>query len=116
MAEIVLSSDTHFDSVLPHNTGPSTAAALGTATIWLGPWCPDPGERAAGYGMAGTIVAVHRVQPLSSDHIWRVTLAGEAYGRLVRFDGHRSSGWWLLLQVDDLTDSQLETLDAVLTT
>ncbi len=106
---------TNVDSETSEKSDNDAMRALGSATIWLGPRCPDPGDRAAGYGMDGTIVTVHSVQPLSNDRIWRVTLAGEACGRLVRSEQRRRSGWWSLLQIDDLTDAQLALLDAALT-
>lgn len=114
MAETVLSAVTSFGSGLADESERSAAAALGSAAVWLGPRRPDPGERAVGYGLVGTIVAVHPVQPLARDRVWRVTLAGEPCGRLVRSEGRRRAGWWSLLQVDDLTDAQLELLDAAL--
>lgn len=79
------------------------------AAISLPP--PEPGERAVGHGVCGAIVAVPDEQPLKVDGIWRVTLAGEPFGRLVgrrRGDG----GAWRLLQLDDLTDAQLDAYEA----
>ena len=73
---------------------------------------PAVGDAAAGYGMSGTIVAIPHKQPLAHDGIWRVTLSGEAFGRLVR---HRAPGFggasWHLLRIDDLTDEQLDAYD-----
>lgn len=69
---------------------------------------PVPGDRAAGYGMQGLIGALRNRQPLAGDGIWRVSLRGEEGGRLVRRD---ERGGWRLLQVDDLTDAQLEAYD-----
>lgn len=76
----------------------------------LGPRRPDPGERAVGYGVTGTVIAVADQQPLAADNVWRVTLAEEACGRLV---GRGHGGAWRLLQLDDLTDAQLDAYDAI---
>lgn len=77
----------------------------------LGPRSPDPGDRAVGHGVSGEIVAVPEQQPLAADGIWRVALAGEPFGRLV---GRRRNGVgaWRLLQLDDLTDAQLDAYEA----
>jgi hypothetical protein len=78
---------------------------------------PALGERAAGYGVSGRIAVVPDRQPLAADGIWRVTLAGESVGRLVRLDEQDySSGvaGWQLLQLDDITDAQLEAYEAVM--
>ena len=69
---------------------------------------PVPGDRAAGYGLQGRIEALRARQPLAQDGIWRVSLRGECGRRLVRRDG---LGFWQLLQIDDLTDAQLEAYD-----
>lgn len=69
---------------------------------------PRPGQPAAGHGVKGRIIAVPEFQPLAADSIWRVVLAGEPFGRLVREAG----AMWHLLQVDELTDAQLEDYDA----
>ncbi len=73
----------------------------------LGPRPPEPGERAMGHGVSGAVVAVPEQQPLAADNVWRVTLAGEPFGRLV---GRVRDGAWQLLQLDDLTDAQLNSL------
>lgn len=70
---------------------------------------PKPGQPAAGHGVRGTIMAVPEFQPLAADRIWRVILAGERFGRLVREAG----AVWHLLQVDELTDAQLDDYDAM---
>jgi hypothetical protein len=78
---------------------------------------PALGEHTAGYGVSGRIAAVPDRQPLSEDGIWRVTLAGESVGRLVRRDeqdcGSGVTGWQLL-QLDDITDAQLESYEAAM--
>ena len=69
------------------------------------------GERAAGYGVSGRIAALPEHQPLAPTGVWRVTLAGESVQRLVRQDEQDySSGkaGWLLLQLDDLTEKQVD--------
>lgn len=78
-----------------------------------GPRIPTPGERASGHGVDGVIVAVADRQPLAGDDVWRVTLAGEAFGRLV---SQRPDGVWHLLQLDELTDAQLDVLEAAAAT
>ena len=75
---------------------------------------PGVGEPASGHGVSGTIAAVPDVQPLARDGIWRVTLAGEAFGRLVRFDGRAPGDGWRLLQMDDVTDEQLDRYEAAM--
>jgi hypothetical protein len=70
---------------------------------------PSPGERAVGHGVEGVIVAVAKFQPLAAGQVWRVTLAGEPVGRLV---SPRPDGVWHLLQLDELTDAQLDVLEA----
>lgn len=53
-------------------------------------------------------------QPLAADGIWRVTLAGESVGRLVRLDEQEytsGAAGWQLLQLDDVTDAQLEAYE-----
>lgn len=78
---------------------------------------PALGERAAGYGVSGRIAVVPDRQPLAADGIWRVTLAGEGVGCLVRLDEQDySSGaaGWQLLQLDDITDAQLDAYEAVM--
>lgn len=77
---------------------------------------PGIGEHAAGYGVSGTILAVPELQPLAQDGIWRITLAGESFGRLVRLaDGGRGR-MWQLLQLDDVTDEQFDAYDAAMRT
>lgn len=75
----------------------------------LGPRRPEPGERACGQGASGAIVAVAEQQPLAADGIWRISLAGEPFGRMV---GPARDGAWLLLRVDDLTASQCDAYEA----
>ncbi len=70
---------------------------------------PSPGERAVGHGVEGVIAAVSTFQPLAAHQVWRVTLAGESFGRLV---SPRPDGVWHLLQLDELTDGQLDVLEA----
>lgn len=71
---------------------------------------PEPGARAVGQGVVGVVLAVPRAQPLAVDDIWRVTLVGERFGRLV---ARRKNGAWHLLQEDELTDEQLDALEVV---
>ncbi len=74
---------------------------------------PAIGDRATGYGARGTVIAVPDCQPLAADGIWRVTLAGEGFGRLVRRGGREHDGEaWQLLQLDDVSDEQLDTYEA----
>lgn len=73
---------------------------------------PGVGEQAAGYGVSGAIVAVPELQPLGPDGVWRVTLAGEVFGRLVRLGEGTSGRVWQLLQFDDVTDEQFEAYEA----
>ena len=76
---------------------------------------PAVGDAAAGHGVNGTIGAIPDKQPLAQDGIWRVTLRGEIFGRLVRHKGPGCSGAaWLLLRIDDLTDAQLDAYDEAL--
>ena len=73
---------------------------------------PAVGDAAAGHGVSGTIAAIPDQQPLAQDDIWRVTLCGETFGRLVRHGEPGCSGAaWRLLQIDDLTDAQLGAYD-----
>ncbi len=78
---------------------------------------PALGERAAGYGVSGRLAVVPDRQPLAADGIWRVTLVGESVGRLVRLDeqdyGSGVAGWQLL-QLDDITDAQMEAYEAAM--
>jgi hypothetical protein len=78
---------------------------------------PGLGERAAGYGMSGRIAALPERQPLALTGIWRVTLAGESVRRLVRQDEQDySSGeaGWQLLQLDDLTEQQIDLYETAM--
>ncbi|HEX5325599.1 MAG TPA: hypothetical protein VFW75_02925 [Acetobacteraceae bacterium] len=84
-------------------------ARSGAAVVRVSP-APKPGQPAAGHGVRGTILAVPAFQPLAADRIWRVVLAGEPFGRLVREAG----AVWHLLQVDELTDAQLDEYDATM--
>ncbi|MBV9749108.1 MAG: hypothetical protein JO157_09855 [Acetobacteraceae bacterium] len=62
--------------------------------------------------MSGMIAVVPDHQPLGEGGIWRVTLAGEGFGRLVRSYDERDRRTWLLLQIDELSDEQLDAYDA----
>jgi hypothetical protein len=94
----------------PGTSGRDTLAELRcTAAAVLSPRPPEPGERAAGHGVSGAVVAVSKHQPLAADTVWRVTLGGERFGRLV---GRARDGAWRLLQLDDLTEAQLDVLGA----
>ncbi len=78
---------------------------------------PVIGDHAAGYGVSGTVAAVRECQPLAGEGIWRITLAGEDFGRLVRQDEQayqNGEGGWVLLQVDDLSDVQLAAYEAAM--
>jgi hypothetical protein len=78
---------------------------------------PALGERAAGYGVSGRIAVLPNRQPLAVEGIWRVRLAGESVGRLVRLDEQDySSGaaGWQLLQLDDTTAAQLRAYEAAM--
>jgi hypothetical protein len=70
---------------------------------------PVRGEPASGHGLAGTVADVPRHQPLADEGVWRVTLVGEAFGRLAR---RAPEGHWHLLELDELTEAQLDALDA----
>jgi hypothetical protein len=73
---------------------------------------PAVGDAAAGHGVTGTIAVIPDRQPLAQDGIWRVTLRGEGFGRLVRHGGVGYCGAaWQLLRIDDLTDAQLDAYD-----
>lgn len=69
---------------------------------------PRAGDRAAGHDVDGVVDAVAVRQPLAADGVWRVTLAGETFGRLVC---PSRDGGWHLLQLDELSDEQLDRLD-----
>ncbi len=73
---------------------------------------PTVGDHAAGHGVSGMIAVIPDHQPLAEDGIWRVTLAGEGFGRLVRSDDARGRRTWQLLQIDELSDEQLDAYDA----
>ncbi len=73
---------------------------------------PAVGDHAEGHGVGGMVAAVPDLQPLAHDGIWRVTLAGEGFGRLVRYDEKREDRTLQLLQIDELSDEQLDTYDA----
>jgi hypothetical protein len=61
------------------------------------------------------IAAVPGWQPLERDGIWRVLLHGEVVVRVVRHATRQSGGWrWQLLQMDDMTDEQLDAYEAAL--
>jgi hypothetical protein len=57
----------------------------------------------------GLVAAVPACQPLAADDVWRVTLTGEEFGRLVC---RRPGGGWHLLQLGELTELQLDALEA----
>lgn len=74
---------------------------------------PAIGDHATGHGVSGTIAAVPDHQPLAEDGIWRVALAGEGFGRLVRCCRQgRGERAWQLLQIDDMSDEQLDAYEA----
>lgn len=76
---------------------------------------PVVGDTAAGHGMSCRIAAVPGRQPLEHDGIWRVVLHGEVVVRVVRHATRQGSGWrWQLLQMDDMTDEQLDAYEAAL--
>lgn len=77
----------------------------------LGPVRPVAGDAAAGYGVSGVVASVPDRQPLAQDGIWRVTLNGEGFGRLVRSSGRKRDRAWQLLQIDDITDAQFEAYE-----
>ena len=69
---------------------------------------PSPGDLASGHGVVGKVAFVPDSQPLAQQHVWRVTLVGEAFGRLV---SAAPNGTWFLLQLDDLSEAQQDALD-----
>lgn len=79
-----------------------------TAEAILSPRPPEPGERAAGHGVSAAVVAVPEQQPLAADNVWRVVLAGEPFGRLVR---PAQDGAWQLLQLDELSSAQVDAFE-----
>ncbi|WP_198379856.1 hypothetical protein [Roseomonas sp. KE2513] len=81
----------------------------GTAGVDGGAERPGPGDPARGLGLKGKVGRLRDRQPLAAEGIWRVSLEGEDYaGRLVR---RSAEGDWQLLQIDDLTDAQLEAYE-----
>ncbi len=76
---------------------------------------PVVGDEAVGYGMSSRIAAVPDLQPLERDGVWRVVLHGEVVIRVVRQATRQDSAWrWQLLQMDDMTDVQLDAYEAAL--
>lgn len=97
--------------------GPFSEAQAGLRQVVAAvpdPMPPGAGEPAMGYGLDGAIATVPDHQPLGEDGIWRVTLKGEPFGRLVRLDEQRRRRTWQLLQIDDLTDAQLDAYEAAM--
>jgi len=86
----------------------SLSALRETAEAVLGPRPPEPGERVSGHGLTGTVLVVADTQPLAADHIWRVGLAGEPFNRLVKRD---RASCWHLLQLDELSEAQMERME-----
>lgn len=77
------------------------------------PLKPVTGDKAAGYGVRRKIAAVPDWQPLGHDGIWRVVLHGEVVVRIVRCSALPGSvPHWKLLQMDDMTEEQLDTYEA----
>ena len=78
---------------------------------------PVVGDLAAGYGVSRRIAAAPDWQPLERDGIWRVVLQGEIVVRVVRPATRQDSALrWELLQMDDMTDEQLDAYEAALST
>lgn len=76
---------------------------------------PVVGDEAAGHGMSRRIAAVPDWQPLGHDEIWRVVLHGEVVVRVVRHSSLPGiAAHWQLLQMDDMTDEQLDIYEAAL--
>ena len=76
---------------------------------------PVVGDEAAGHGMSRRVAAVPDCQPLERDGIWRVVLRGEFVVRVVRHATRQGGCWrWHLLQMDDMTDEQLDAYEAAL--
>lgn len=69
---------------------------------------PAAGSMASGHGVRGTVADVPRWQPLAGNYVWRVRLAGEALGRLIR---RAEDDTWRLLQLQDLSDAQMDALE-----
>jgi len=74
---------------------------------------PRLGERPSGHSVIGTLASVAEQQPLSAENVWRVVLAGEAVGRLVR---RARDGALQLLQLAELTDAELDIYEAAMGT
>ncbi len=75
------------------------------------------GDLAAGHGMSRGIAAVPDWQPLERDGIWRVVTHDEVVVRVVRHATRQGLTWrWQLLQMDDMTDEQLDAYEAALST
>ena len=68
---------------------------------------PEVGDCASGYDVESAIGQVSEDQPLAASGIWRVILVGELFGRLVSWG---NQGVWRLLQLNDLTRRQIDTL------
>jgi hypothetical protein len=68
-----------------------------------------PGDAAFGHGVHGIVATVAACQPLAADGIWRVALVDESFGRLV---GASPEGDWYLLELGELTEAQLDALEA----
>ena len=65
--------------------------------------------------MSRGIAAVPGWQPLESEGIWRVVLQGKVVVRVVRHAMRQGGGWrWQLLQMDDMTDEQLDAYEVAL--
>jgi len=76
---------------------------------------PVVGDEAAGHGMSRRIATVPDWQPLGHDEIWRVVLHGEVVVRVVRHSSLPGiAAHWQLLQMDDMSDEQLDIYEAAL--
>lgn len=79
------------------------------------PMTPVVDDEAVGHGMSGRIAAVPDLQPLERNEIWRVILHGEVVIRVVRHATRQGRAWrWQLLQMDEMTDEQLDAYEAAL--
>ena len=79
------------------------------------PLMPVVDDEAVGHGRSGRIAAIPDLQPLERDEIWRVVLHGEVIVRVVRHSTRQGGARrWQLLQMDDMTDEQLDTYEAAL--
>lgn len=76
--------------------------------------CPAAGDQASGHGVRGTISAVPERQPLGGEGVWRISLGGEPFGRLVRRAQGGIGVTWQLLQINDLSDEQLDAYEAAM--